>query len=183
MAVEYPDSDDVPTYRDLLQLRDYGAMVIGAGQGMGRQTCHALAQCGAKVLCVDRDPELARTIANEINGIPFAGDATNRGDVEAAFDMGSKEFGAMFKAVVDIVGFAHLRPFSEMDDKTWDAQFNIVVRHAFLAIQIGAPDTGRIRWRSHDIYWLTLRRDPSGQPKRIRGGQGGATSPRSDLGS
>ena len=137
--VDYRDSDAVPDYRGLLSLADHGVMVIGAGQGMGRQTCHALAQCSAAVLCVDRDADLAKSIAKEVQGIPFTGDATKRSDVEAAFEAGAKAFGRSFKGVVDIVGFAHVRAFSEIDDATWDAQFNIVVRHAYLAIQIGAP--------------------------------------------
>jgi NAD(P)-dependent dehydrogenase (short-subunit alcohol dehydrogenase family) len=139
MTVDYPDSDAVPNYRELIDLKGSGIVVIGAGQGMGRQTCHALAQCGATVLCVDREADLAKAIAAEVKGICCAGDATVRRDVEAVFDMASKEFGPRLKGVVDIVGFAHIRRFSEVDDATWQAQFDIVVRHAYLAIQIGAP--------------------------------------------
>src|ERR1700730_16504633 len=139
MTVEYPDSNAVPNYRELIDLKGSGIVVVGAGQGMGRQTCHALAQCGATVLCVDRDVALAKSIAEEVKGIACEGDATNRGDVERIFATGVAHFGGTLSGVVDIVGFAHLRPFAEVDDETWQAQFDIVVRHAYLAIQIGAP--------------------------------------------
>jgi NAD(P)-dependent dehydrogenase (short-subunit alcohol dehydrogenase family) len=93
MTVDYPDSDAIPNYRELIDFEGSGIVVIGAGQGMGRQTCHALAQCGATVLCVDREADLAKAIAAEVKGIGCPGDATVRRDVEAVFDMASKEFG------------------------------------------------------------------------------------------
>jgi len=52
-AMTRADDSPVPTYADLLRLDGKRFVVIGAGQGIGRQATHALVQQGAKVLCVD----------------------------------------------------------------------------------------------------------------------------------
>jgi NAD(P)-dependent dehydrogenase (short-subunit alcohol dehydrogenase family) len=41
------------------------------------------------------------------------------------------------RGVVDIVGVAGIRPLADTDDAAWAAQFDIVLRHAYLAVQIG----------------------------------------------
>jgi hypothetical protein len=48
--VTTPDDTPVPSYPDLLRLDGRGMVVAGAGQGIGRQTAHALASVGARVL-------------------------------------------------------------------------------------------------------------------------------------
>ncbi|KAE8754982.1 SDR family oxidoreductase [Paraburkholderia madseniana] len=127
---------DVPDYLSLLRLDGRGFVVLGAGQGIGEQTVHALAQAGARVLCVDRDETLARKIAETVDGIPCTADATSREDMQRVFDTARQHFGRVH-GVVDIIGVAGLKPLAAVDDASWDQQFDIVVRHAYLAIQIG----------------------------------------------
>ena len=66
-------SDDtaVPSYPDLLRLDGRGIIVVGAGQGIGRQTAHALSQAGARVFCIDNQKELAEEVAADVNGQRF----------------------------------------------------------------------------------------------------------------
>jgi NAD(P)-dependent dehydrogenase (short-subunit alcohol dehydrogenase family) len=132
-----PDSNAVPDYNKLSRLDDRGFVVLGGGDGIGRQTCHALAQAGAGVMCVDREPALAEAVAAEVGGIPVAGDVTVRGDMARIFDQAEKEFGDTLRGVVDIVGIATIGKIGEATDETWDRQFDVVLRHAYLAIQIG----------------------------------------------
>ena len=77
-----------PEYLDLLRLDERKYVVVGAGQGMGRQTCHALTQAGAaKIVCVDIDEERAKDIAEEIGiGVPWVGrrDQARRGPCASA---------------------------------------------------------------------------------------------------
>lgn len=127
---------DVPDYLSLLRLDGRGFVVLGAEQGIGEQTVHALAQAGARVLCVDRDETLARKIAEAVDGIPCTADATSREDMQRVFDTARQHFGRVH-GVVDIIGVAGLKPLAAVDDASWDQQFDIVVRHAYLAIQIG----------------------------------------------
>jgi len=123
-------------YLSLLRLDGRGFVVLGAGQGIGEQTAHALAQSGARVLCVDRDELLARNIAETVSGVPCAADVTSRADMERIFATAKREFGRVH-GVVDIIGVAGIKPFPQVTDESWSQQFDIVLRHAFLAIQIG----------------------------------------------
>ena len=123
-------------YLSLLRLDGRGFVVLGAGQGIGEQAAHAIAQAGARVLCVDRDEQLARNIAESVGGVPCAADVTSRADMQRVFETAREAFGRVH-GVVDIIGVAGIKPFSAVDDMAWSQQFDIVLRHAFLAIQIG----------------------------------------------
>ena len=131
-------SAGVPDYLSLLRLDGQGFIVLGAGQGIGIQASHALAQAGAQVLCVDRDGSLAHAIAAEVGGVPCTADVTRRDDVQRVFRTAAERFGSV-RGVVDIVGVAGIGPLVDVDDDKWEAQFDIVLRHAYLALQIGAP--------------------------------------------
>ncbi|HVV08116.1 SDR family oxidoreductase [Amycolatopsis sp.] len=131
------DDTPVPDYGGLLRLDGRGFIVIGAGQGMGRQAAHALAGAGARVLCVDQDPELAEDIAKEVSGTAVATDVTKRENVQSVVDSTIAEFGKL-DGIVDIVGLARWGDLIDLDDETWDFEFDICLRHAFLAMQTGA---------------------------------------------
>jgi 3alpha(or 20beta)-hydroxysteroid dehydrogenase len=136
MTTQTPDYS-VPDYLKLLRLDSKAFVVLGAGQGIGEATVHALAQAGARVLCVDREEDLAVRIAETVNGVPFVGDVTSRETMQRAFDKAVRSFGQVH-GVVDVIGMADLRPMAQFDDEAWNRQFDVVVRHAFLATQIGA---------------------------------------------
>src|SRR5882672_6320379 len=105
-------------FPNLLRLDGRGIVLLGAGQGIGEATARALSQAGARVLCVDKEGDLATKIAREVDGEPCVADVTKR---------------------ADIVGMAKLAPLSAFTDADYDWQFDIGLRHAFLALQIGAP--------------------------------------------
>lgn len=134
---KYPDSAAVPDYAGLLRLDRRGFVVLGAGDGMGRQACHALAQAGAAVLCVDRDAALAEAIAEEVSGVAVAADVTVRADMHRVFQLAHERFGQSLHGIVDIVGMAQIGELADLDDEAWSRQFDIVLRHAFLTIQLG----------------------------------------------
>jgi NAD(P)-dependent dehydrogenase (short-subunit alcohol dehydrogenase family) len=133
-----PERSPVADYANPARLDGRGFVVLGAGQGIGRQTCHALSQAGAKVLCVDREQELAEAVAAEIGGHACAADVVERSDMERVFANARDAFGDLFSGIVDIVGIADVRPLADMDDAGWSRQFDLVLRHAYLAIQLGA---------------------------------------------
>jgi NAD(P)-dependent dehydrogenase (short-subunit alcohol dehydrogenase family) len=130
------DDSAVPPYGELVRLDGRGFIVMGAGQGIGRQACHALASVGAKVLCVDKDGLLAADVAGEVGGIHIEADVTERDQVSGVFDRAIREFGGV-AGVVDIVGLALRSPLLEFRDSQWNDQFDIVLRHAFLTVQLG----------------------------------------------
>lgn len=125
-------------YLSLLRLDGQGFVVLGAGQGIGVQACLALSQAGARVLCVDRDEVLATAIASEVGGVPCVAEVTSREDMERVFSTARDRFGRV-DGVVDIVGISTIGLMKDLDDTAWAHQFDVVLRHAFLALQIGGP--------------------------------------------
>src|SRR4029078_886518 len=124
----------VPVSANRVGLDDRRFVVIGAGQGIGRQTAHALAANGARLVCVDVDPGLAQDIASEVDGVAWSGDATKRGEggrlfVEAHSSLGGTD------GFVDIIGIARYGDIIEPTDEDWDWHFDMCLRHAFLAMQ------------------------------------------------
>ena len=130
-------ADDTPVadYPGLLRLDGRRFVVIGAGQGIGRQATHALVSVGARTFCVDVEPDRARDIAGEVGGIAWSGDATRRDDAERLFTEAQRALGAI-DGVVDIVGMARYQNILDLDDEEWDWHFAIVLRHAFYAMQL-----------------------------------------------
>jgi NAD(P)-dependent dehydrogenase (short-subunit alcohol dehydrogenase family) len=137
------DDSPVPDYPGLLRLDGRRFVVIGAGQGIGRQASHALASAGARLMTVDVDPDLASEIAAEVDGEAFAGDAIDRSDSERLFDDAVARLGGI-DGVVDIIGMARYSMLTELSDEEWHWHFDIVLRHAFLAMQHG----GRVMQRT-----------------------------------
>jgi NAD(P)-dependent dehydrogenase (short-subunit alcohol dehydrogenase family) len=130
------DNTPVPDYLDQLRLDGRNYVVLGAGQGMGRQTSHALTQAGAaKVVCVDIDEARAKDIAQEIGvGIPWTGDVTTRADAQRLGEFAEDQLGTIH-GLVDIVGMARWASVLEMDDENWNWSHDMNVRHAFLVSQ------------------------------------------------
>jgi NAD(P)-dependent dehydrogenase (short-subunit alcohol dehydrogenase family) len=131
------DDTPVPDYPGLLRLDGRRFLVLGAGQGIGRQVSHALASVGARLACVDQDVDLASDIADEIDAAPLSGNAFERADVERMFDEAQRALGGL-DGVVDIIGMSRYADLVDMSDDEWNWHFDIVLRHAFLAMQYGA---------------------------------------------
>jgi NAD(P)-dependent dehydrogenase (short-subunit alcohol dehydrogenase family) len=128
------DDSDVPDYPGLLRLDGRRFVVLGAGQGIGRQASHALAQAGARLVVVDKDPDLADDIAKEVDATPWSGDATDREDVTR---LASSAVGALggVDGLVDIIGMAQYASLLDVGDDVWEWEHDICLRHAWLAMQ------------------------------------------------
>lgn len=130
------DDTPVPDYPAQLRLDGRRFVVIGAGQGIGRQAAHALATGGARTFCIDVDEQLATEIAAEVDGSAGVGDATKRADATRLFEEAEAALGGI-DGVVDIIGMSHYDALLDLSDEEWDWHFDIVLRHAFLAVQLG----------------------------------------------
>jgi NAD(P)-dependent dehydrogenase (short-subunit alcohol dehydrogenase family) len=95
-----------------------------------------LASVGARLFCVDKDADLATDIAKEVDGAAWSGDATTRSDAERLFRDAADALGSI-AGVVDIVGMAQYQSLVDLTDELWDWHFDIVLRHAYLAMQLG----------------------------------------------
>ena len=146
LALE-PDTEAVADYCVLQRLDDRVALVVGAGRGIGRQTCHALAQAGARVACIDMDRDSAARVAAEVGGQAFSADVRREAEVEAVFDAVLAAMRSI-DAVVDIVGASEGRPLPEIDaaflDRTFELNFHQAVHVTRVAADRMAGQGGSI---------------------------------------
>jgi NAD(P)-dependent dehydrogenase (short-subunit alcohol dehydrogenase family) len=126
----------VPDYASLVRLDGRRFIVLGAGNGIGRQSAHALASVGARLVCVDCDGDLAHDVADEVGGTPWVGDATQRAEMERLFSEGPAVLGGL-DGIVDIIGMSHYASLLEVDDEEWAWHQDMCIRHVFLALQLG----------------------------------------------
>src|SRR4051812_22010597 len=98
------DTSPVPAYG--IDLKTKVFVVLGAGQGIGRQSAHALSQAGAKVVCVGRGADMTEAVAAEVKGTAVVGDASKRADMERIFTQTLEIYGRL-DGIVDIIGSAN----------------------------------------------------------------------------
>jgi len=130
-------TDRMVDYPGLLRMDGRHVLVLGGGLGIGHQTCVAAASVGANVSVVDTDAERAKRVAAEIGGLPLVGDATRREDVERLVGEAADRFGPLH-GLADIIGISTFARIDATDDETFDRGIALNLRHAFLAVQIGA---------------------------------------------
>ncbi|MGW1950988.1 SDR family NAD(P)-dependent oxidoreductase [Streptomyces sp. NPDC001940] len=77
------DSTEVPDYTTMHRVDGGRFLVLGAGQGIGRQTAHALVANGARVLCVDLVQQRADRVAAQLGdaATAWSGDITRASEV------------------------------------------------------------------------------------------------------
>lgn len=126
------DSDRIIDYRSRFGLSHRRYLVLGGGQGMGRQVSHALAQLGAEVIVVDVDRDRADTVCAEIGSGATSEqvDATDNSDMAALAERVGELDG-----VVDVIGMARYGPLLDISDDDWIWAESIVLRHAVLALR------------------------------------------------
>jgi 3-oxoacyl-[acyl-carrier protein] reductase len=113
-----------------LGLKDKCVLVAGAGQGIGRACALGFADAGARVACMDFERDRAEAVADEVSGIALVADATQRADVEAAVAQLDR-----VDVLIDIIGVATWGRILDVDDAAWDANFDMVLRHAYYLSQ------------------------------------------------
>lgn len=123
-----------PDYRAWLSLEGRGYVVLGAGEGIGAQISHALAQCGAKVFCVDILEAKARSIAEAVGGISCVADVTTAAGVAKVVSEASAQLGVI-RGIVDVIGVAKIKPIAEFGDEEFEWQLGIVLRHALYLLR------------------------------------------------
>lgn len=129
------DRSPVPDYGSLLRLDGRGFVVIGAGQGLGRQSAHALASQGATVVCVDIDGDLAAQVAHEVGGIAVQADARVSAEVERVVALATRDVDLF--GFADVVGLHTIGALVDLPEDDWDWCFDMTVRHVFHVIHHG----------------------------------------------
>lgn len=130
------DDTAIPDYAAMLRLDGRGVVVLGAGQGMGRQAAHAAAALGAKVACIDMALDRAQSVADEVGGTAHSADATSADDVARVLAQAQAALGRI-DAIIDIIGMPRYKPLIDCTDEDWDFQFDMCLRQAFYVIRAG----------------------------------------------
>lgn len=125
------------TIDSLLGLAGKNFVLMGGGAGLGLAIGEKLTAAGARVLCLDRDFEMAQLVAAHTGAIPWQADAHDRESLGAAFDEAVRRFGSV-DGIVDLIGLARPKTLLSYSDEQWAFQFDIIIRHAFLALQLGS---------------------------------------------
>jgi NAD(P)-dependent dehydrogenase (short-subunit alcohol dehydrogenase family) len=112
------------------------AVVTGGGSGIGRAIAQALASEGARVAIVDRDPEKAGRVTSEIaaaGGTAMASEAdvADASAIEAAVLACTEAFGPV-DLLVNNASEGKGDGILEIDEQTWDRDFAVALRGAFL---------------------------------------------------
>ena len=123
-----------PDYRGLLDLKDRGFVVLGAGEGIGAQISHALAQCGARLFCVDIAEDRGRSIAEAVGGSYCVADATTAEGVATVFREAQAKLGVV-RGVVDVIGVARIKLLADFGDDELEWQLSMVLRHALYTLR------------------------------------------------
>jgi 3-oxoacyl-[acyl-carrier protein] reductase len=105
------------------------ALVTGAGRGIGAGIARRLRAAGAKLAVFDRDHALARTVADEIDGLALAGDVCSEADVSAAIANAEAALGPL-SILVNNAGI------TGRTDLTWNLEVD-EVRNVFEVNMIG----------------------------------------------
>jgi NAD(P)-dependent dehydrogenase (short-subunit alcohol dehydrogenase family) len=128
------DDSAVPDYGGLLRLDGRRFVVAGAGQGIGRQTTHALANMGAQVVCVDIIGERAEDVAKEVGGLPWTGDMRRKDDVERMVADAQAQLGGI-DGLVDIIGISRYSSLLDAGDDEWAYHYENDLQHAWLLMR------------------------------------------------
>jgi NAD(P)-dependent dehydrogenase (short-subunit alcohol dehydrogenase family) len=123
-----------------------GAIVTGAGRGIGAATAHRLAARGARVVLSSRSRNELDATAASIEKSHGAGstrvvvaDVAKRGDVERLRDESLAFLGGTIDLLVNNAGIAARAAVHEMDDVTWDGVIGTNLTGTFLCTRAVLP--------------------------------------------
>ncbi|MEV2277234.1 SDR family oxidoreductase [Nocardiopsis sp. NPDC049922] len=115
-----------------MELHERGAVVTGAGNGIGAALARRLAEAGARVVVNDLDAAAAEAVAAEIGGVAVPGDAASEGGVTALIAEAGAHLGAIDLYVANAgVGIGFGPDTAESDwDLSWQVNVMAHVRAA-----------------------------------------------------
>jgi NAD(P)-dependent dehydrogenase (short-subunit alcohol dehydrogenase family) len=124
------------------RLEGKSVVITGAASGIGRATSLLFAEHGAKLVVVDRSPEVQAT-ADAINkaggkAIALIKDASSETDVEFFIQAAVKKYGKLDTVYANAGISGGLRPYDELTAEDWIKILSINLIGPFLAIKYAA---------------------------------------------
>ena len=131
-------------------LSEQVAIVTGASQGLGKSVAIALAQNGAKVLCVARNAEKLAATVGEIESAGGTGEAvpcdvTDRESAAAAVN-GAKEKHGRLDILVNNAGITRDKLMRGMSDEEWDSVISTNLTSCFVCCRAAAGIMRRAKY-------------------------------------
>lgn len=114
------------------------ALVTGGGSGIGAATCRRFAAEGARVAVVDVNAEAARSVADEIGGIPYEVDVTDLTALAWAMRDADERLGGL-TTIFNNAGGSTLAPLHGYDEAEWDRIVRLNLTGVFHGFKAGAP--------------------------------------------
>jgi NAD(P)-dependent dehydrogenase (short-subunit alcohol dehydrogenase family) len=114
------------------------AVVTGGASGIGAATARRFAAEGARVAVIDRDPEGAEAVADEIGGKAHAIDVRDGDAVEHAVEQIMSTVGRI-DVLVNNAGTGDLRPLHTVDDRLWHRLIDVNLTGTFNATRSVVP--------------------------------------------
>jgi len=126
------------------------ALVTGAAGGIGAAVCRRLAEAGAPVALLDRDPDAVEAVAADVRArggaaVAVPADVTDAAAVEGAVVAAEDALGPL-ETLANVAGVLHVGRVTEIDDADWRHCLDVNttgVMHACRAV--GARLAGRGR--------------------------------------
>jgi len=117
-------------------------LVVGGGQGIGRAAALALAKAGADVAVLDAEEARGNAVAAEIGALGVKA-ASLCADVTVAKDAArgvaqARSALAGLDRVVNIVGASSWSPLLELDEATWERDFDLNLKQHWYVAQSAA---------------------------------------------
>ena len=124
------------------RLEGRAALVTGAASGIGRASALLFAQEGAKLIVVDRAPEVDETASMIAKAggtaVALRADASSEADVAAAVDRAVSEFGTLDALYANAGVSGGFRNFLELSAQDWMDVLSVNLVGVYLAIKHAA---------------------------------------------
>jgi len=122
-----------------MRFKDQGALVTGAGSGIGREVAQAFASEGAHVAVADIDPNMAERSAEEIrktggSAHAFALDVTDDKAVAGFIKAAVSRLGRI-DVLVNSAGIREIKPVLELSLEEWRRVIDVNITGVFLCSQ------------------------------------------------
>lgn len=126
----------------MLDFRGKTILVTGGGEGIGLATCRLFASAGARVVAIEKLPERAAAVRDELGTphIVMDGDVTRSEDVEALFNLIGRECGGLDVLVNNVGDFLGVvKPLERTTDEEIDQLYAVNLLQVFRTTRAAIP--------------------------------------------